>query len=165
MDWRYSNTITLSSFNHIVTPLFHFSSSFLSLLSLIWCLSQIDVDWRSTSTVWIEGRRWQRGGLVIDGDGVVVWSGGDGGFSFSNSDSLFLSLWFSLSNWMWVLVLLWIFVGVLMPNLWWQRWGIAMLVGMDSLWVYVGCYRCGWRFGGSGSVGLWVFWFSLSDWV
>ena len=110
MDWRYSNTITLSSFNHIVTPLFHFSSSFLSLLSLIWCLSQIDVDWRSTSTVWTEGRRWQRGGLVIDGDGVVVWSGGDGGFSFSNSDSLFLSLWFSLSNWMWVLVLLWIFV-------------------------------------------------------
>ena len=29
-----------------------------------------------------------------------------------------------------------------------------MLVGMDSLWVYVGCYRCGWRFGGSGSVGV-----------
>ena len=113
MDWRYSNTIntiTLSSFNHIATPLFHFSSSFLSPLSLICCLSQIDVDWRSTSTVWTEDRRWQRGGLVIDGDGMVVWSGGEGEFSFSNSDSLFLSLRFSLSDWMWVLVLLWIFV-------------------------------------------------------
>ena len=113
MDWRYSNTIntiTLSSFNHIVTPLFHFSSSFLSPLSLIWCLSQIGVDWRSTSTVWTEDRWWQHGGLVINGNGVVVWSGGDSGFSFSNSDSLFLSLQFSLSNWMWVLFLLSIFV-------------------------------------------------------
>ena len=113
MDWRYSNTIntiTLSSFNHIVTPLFHFSSSFLSPLSQIWCLSQIGIDWRSTSAVWTEDRRWQRGGLVIDGNGVVVWSDGDDGFSFSNSDSLFLSLWFSFSNWMWVLVFLWIFV-------------------------------------------------------
>ena len=25
-----------------------------------------------------------------------------------------------------------------------------LLVGMGSLWVYAGCYRCGWRFGGSG---------------
>ena len=29
-----------------------------------------------------------------------------------------------------------------------------LLVGMGSLWVYVGCYRCGWRSGGSGSVGV-----------
>ena len=90
MDWRYSNTITLSSFNHTVTPLFHFSSSFLSPLSLIWCLSLIVVDWRSTLAVWTEAQRWQHGGLEINGDGMVVWSGGDGGFSF-------LSFRFSLS--------------------------------------------------------------------
>ena len=60
--------------------------------------------------LWTEDWWWKRRGLEIDSDGVVVWSGGDGGFSFSHSDSLFLSLWFSLSNWMWVLVLLWIFV-------------------------------------------------------
>ena len=41
-----------------------------------------------------------------------------------------------------------------MLDLWWRRWGVAvLLVGMGSLWVYVGCYRCGWRSGGSGSVG------------
>ena len=60
--------------------------------------------------LWTKDRWWKRGGLEIDSDGVVVWSGGNGGFSFSHFDSLFLSLWFSLSNWMWVLVLLWIFV-------------------------------------------------------
>ena len=90
MDWRYSNTITLSSFNHTVTPLFHFSSSFLSPFPLIWCLSQIGMDWRSTLAVWTEAQRWQHGGLEINGDGMVVWSGGDGGFSF-------LSFRFSLS--------------------------------------------------------------------
>ena len=32
-----------------------------------------------------------------------------------------------------------------------------LLVGMGSLWVYVGCYKCGWRFGGSGPVGVPIF--------
>ena len=51
---------------------------------------------------------------MIDGDGMVVWSGGNDGFSFSNSDSLFLSLRFSLSNWMWVFsfALNFFFVGI-----------------------------------------------------
>ena len=66
---------------------------------LLW-VSQIGVDWISKSAAGTENRRRQRGGLEIGGDGMVVWSGGDGGFS------LFLSLRFSLSNWMWVLVLL-----------------------------------------------------------
>ena len=40
-----------------------------------------------------------------------------------------------------------------MPDLWSRWWGVVvLLVGMGSLWVHAGCYRCGWRFGGSGSV-------------
>ena len=45
-----------------------------------------------------------------------------------------------------------------MPDLWWQQRGVAvLLVGMGSLWVYVGCYRCEWRFSGSGSMGVSIF--------
>ena len=45
-----------------------------------------------------------------------------------------------------------------MPDLWWWRWGVAvLLVGMGLLWVYAGCYRCGWRFGGSGFVDVLIF--------
>ena len=32
-----------------------------------------------------------------------------------------------------------------------------LLVGMGLLWVYAGCYRCGWRFGGSGFVDVLIF--------
>ena len=66
---------------------------------LLW-VSQISVDWISKSAAGTEDRRRQRGGLEI---------GGDGGFSLSLIPILSLSLWFSLSDWMWVLVLLWIF--------------------------------------------------------
>ena len=86
---------------------------------------------------------------------MVVWSGGDGGFSFSPSDSLFLSLWFSLSNWMWVLVLLWIFVVGMNARFMVAAVGVVVLfMEMGSLWVYIGCYKCGWRFGGCGTVGV-----------
>ena len=97
------------SFSHF-DPLFH--SLWFSLSDYMWALvcfefllwvSQIGVDWISKSTAGTEDRRRKRGGLEIGGNGMVVWSGGDGGFS------LFLSLRFSLSDWMWVLVLLWIF--------------------------------------------------------
>ena len=57
---------------------------------LLW-VSQISVDWISKSAAGIEDRRRQRGGLEIGGDGMVVWSGGDGGFY------LFLSFRSSLS--------------------------------------------------------------------
>ena len=29
-----------------------------------------------------------------------------------------------------------------------------LLVGMGSLWIYKGCDKCGWRFGGRGFVGV-----------
>ena len=32
-----------------------------------------------------------------------------------------------------------------------------LLMGMGLLWVYAGCYRRGWRLGGSGSVGIPIF--------
>ena len=57
---------------------------------LLW-VSQIGMDWRSKSAIGTEDRRQQRGGLEIGGDGMVVWSGGNGGFS------LFLSFRSSLS--------------------------------------------------------------------
>ena len=49
------------------------------------------MDWISKSAAGIEDRRRQRGGLEIGGNGMVVWSGDDGGFS------LFLSFRSSLS--------------------------------------------------------------------
>ena len=89
--------LSLYSFNHTVTPLSHFSSSFLSPLFLIRCLSQIGVDWRLKSVAWTEDQ-WQHcGGLEIGGNGVVVWSCSDGGFSLSLSFQSSLSLTLILS--------------------------------------------------------------------
>ena len=34
---------------------------------------------------------------------------------------------------------------------------VVLFMEMGSLWVYAGCYRCGWRFGGSGFVGVPIF--------
>ena len=58
-------------------------------------IPKIGVDWRSTlaAIVW-----WFGVAATVDF------------LSFSHSDPLFLALRLSLSNWMWVLVLLWIFV-------------------------------------------------------
>ena len=55
---------------------------------LLWIFG---VDWRSKSAAGTEDQQRQHGGLEIGDDGVVVWSGGDGGFS------LFLSFWSPLS--------------------------------------------------------------------
>uniref|UniRef100_A0A7N2RE08 Uncharacterized protein n=1 Tax=Quercus lobata TaxID=97700 RepID=A0A7N2RE08_QUELO len=57
----------------------------------------IGVDWRSKTAAWTEDRRRQRGGLEIGGDGVVVRSGSDGGFSLFLSFRSFLSLTLILS--------------------------------------------------------------------
>ena len=147
--------LSLSSFNHTVTPLSHFSSSFFSPIPLIWCFSQIKVEWRSTLVAWTEDRWWQCVGLEISGDDVVVWSSGDGGFSLSHSNSLFLSLRFSLLDRMWVLVLLWIFfVGIDARFMVAAMGVVVLLVEIGSLWVYGGCYKCGWWYGCSGSVGV-----------
>ena len=57
---------------------------------LLW-VSQISVDQRSKLAAGTEDRQRQCSGLQIDGDGMVVWSSSDGGFS------LFLSFRSSLS--------------------------------------------------------------------
>ena len=31
---------------------------------------------------------------------------------------------------------------------------VVLFMEMGSLWVYIGCYKCGWRFGGCGTVGV-----------
>lgn len=70
----------------------------------------------SLRSAWIGYQNWQQG-LKIGGDNVVVWRSTAMAWwfaavamvyslSFSHSDPLFLSLRFSLSDWMWVLVLL-----------------------------------------------------------
>ena len=165
--------LSLSSLNHTVTPLSHFLSFSLPFLwfgvSLrsVWTgdrhrrhgLKISDdsmVDWRLAATAWWFTDWWRRrGGLewrwrcILSLSLIPILSCSHSG-SLSQIGCGFL---FCFEFLLWVLML----------DSWWQRWGVAvLLVGMGSLWIYEGCDKCGWRFGGRGFV---VFRFSLSNWV
>ena len=161
MDQRYSNTINtinLSSFNHIITPLSFLIFLSPSPLSDLVSLSdqrglEIDIgsmDWRSAVTTWwFVDRRWRRGGL----EWWRCWI-------------LFLSFWFSLS--LTLILSLKLDVGFSFAlnfffcGYWCQIYGGGGWWG----WVHYGFMQVAIDVGGDlVAVGLWVIRFSLSDWV
>ena len=160
MDQRYSNTINtinLSSFNHIITPLSFLIFLSPSPLSDLVSLSdqhglEIDIgsmDWRSVVTTWwFVDRQRQRGGL----EQWWCWI-------------LFLSFWFSLS--LTLILSLKLDVGFSFAlnfccGYWCQIYGGGGWWG----WVHYGFMQVAIDVGGDlVAVGLWVIRFSLSDWV
>ena len=109
MVWWYgaATMVDSLSFSHF-DPLFHSLRFSSQIICGFWFV--LNFCCGSLRSAWI-GYQNRQQRLKIGGNSVVVWRSATmvDSLSFSHSDPLFLSLRFSLSDWMWVLVLLWIF--------------------------------------------------------